>query len=738
MRNSVRIPHPVSSFIGRGDALASLARLLGEHRLVTLTGPGGSGKTRLGIELAWHVHGNFPDGVVFVPLAPIRDAALLPSTIAGRLGLQDSRGRPLVEHLADYLGSRALLLVLDNFEHLIGGAGIIAELLAGGGDSRLVITSRAPLRISGEQSFPVPPLPPDSDGVQLFTARAQAQAPGFVLDESNRQAVTGIVRRLDGLPLAIELAAARVQVLPPHSLLSRLDHSLSLLVGGNRDLPDRQQTLRSTIAWSYELLSPAAQRLFAVFAAFRGGAGLSELETVSRGLHVVDAVTELLDQNLLRAQAGLPRYTMLETVREFAEERLAELPDSARLRSDHAALFSARVEPLDRAPIWQSNEFLAGLDLDHDNIRAAVDWLEMTDPPAALHMAAKLSAFWSIRGHFTEGRRRLERLLELVPEESPDRVAARNGLGWLAADQGERQATYELFTEAIAAARTIGDRIGEGTALFYRGRTLLAGPEIAGGMDNIAAAQAIFQEQGDEKGIAATLLLQGAGSLFTADPEAARTHLEPAVEYCGRLGLTTMRARAQQLIGIAHLRAGSIADGRTALAEGIPVVFESGDRFGISIGLGALTVLAVKTSRPRLALRLAGVLDEFERTNQVRQPEPIRRYADEMLAPVRSRLGSAADMIRAEGRNITLDTAMAAALSGAPDEPGSGSLTVREAEVAQLVATGLSNRQISERLFVSVRTVESHVDHALTKLGFTTRGQLAAWVHEHGFLAGNP
>lgn len=738
MPSKVRIPRPLSSFIGRGDALTSITRLLQEHRLITLTGPGGSGKTRLSIELALQSRENFPDGVAFVPLAPIRDPALLPSTIAERLGLQDSRGRPLIEHLADYLSSRTLLLVLDNFEQLLGGAGIVADLLAGGGDSRLVITSRAPLRISGEQLFPVPPLPPESDGVHLFTVRAQAQTPGFVLDESNRAAVTGIVRRLDGLPLAIELAAARVQVLPPHSLLSRLDHSLSLLVGGNRDLPDRQQTLRSTIAWSYELLSPAAQRLFAVFAAFRGGAGLSDLETVSRGLQIIDAVTELIDQNLLRPQPGLPRYTMLETVREFAEERLAELPDPASVRSAHAALFSARVEPLDRAPIWQSNEILAGLDLDHDNIRAAVDWLEMTDPPAALHMAAKLSAFWSIRGHFTEGRRRLERLLELVPEESPDRVAARNGLGWLAVDQGERQETLALFTDAAAAARAIGDRIGEGTALFYRGRTLLAGPEVAGGLDNIATAQAIFREQHDEKGIAATLILQGAGALFTAELEAARTHLELAVEYCGRLGLATMRARAQQLMGIAYLRAGSIADGRAALVEGIPVVFESGDRFGISIGLGALTVLAVKTSRPRLALRLVGVLDEFERINQVRQPEPMRRYADEVLAPVRSRLGSAADMIRAEGRTIGLDTAMAAALSGALDSPWGDSLTAREAEVVRLVAAGLSNRQISEQLFVSVRTVETHVDHALTKLGFKTRGQLAAWVHQHGLLAGNP
>src|SRR6185437_5213215 len=307
------LPRPLSSFIGREDVLAEAAQLLHDTRLLTLTGPGGSGKTRLGIELATRVGAGYPDGAHFVPLAAIRDPALVPSSIAQSLGLQDARDRPLAEHLASYLSERTVLLVLDNFEQLLPAANLIAELLAAGGGTRVVVTSRSPLHLSGEQEFPVPPLPVPGAGADtsaaalaacesasLFVARAKAVAPDFTVDENNAAAIAGIVRRLDGLPLAIELAAARVKLLPPAGLLARLDHSLGLLVGGSRDLPDRQQTLRSTIAWSYDLLSDAARRLLAVLAVFRGGTGLAVLESVCAasidpGVPVLEAVQELLD-----------------------------------------------------------------------------------------------------------------------------------------------------------------------------------------------------------------------------------------------------------------------------------------------------------------------------------------------------------------------------------------------------------------------------------------------------------
>jgi non-specific serine/threonine protein kinase len=374
--------------------------------------------------------------------------------------------------------------------------------------------------------------------------------PGFAVDERTAAAIAGIVRRLDGLPLAIELAAARVKLLPPAGILARLDDSLGLLVGGSRDLPDRQQTLRSTIAWSYDLLSVDARRLLAVLAAFRGEARLADLETVCAasvdlGVPLLDAVQELLDQSLLRLSSGSedPRYSMLETVREFAVERLAALPEADRVRAAHAATFAALADQLERPPIWPDNEFLALLDRDHDNLRAALDWLQEHDASTALRMAAKLTAFWSIRGHFTEGRRRLSEVLDLVPRDTPDRVAALNGAGWLALDQGEERMSTELLDESVRLARAINDRKGEGTALLNRARTVLAGQAVAAGGEDIALALSVLGNAGDTKGAAGALLFAGLPPQFSGDLDLALARFGESVARSEELGLTTLRAR---------------------------------------------------------------------------------------------------------------------------------------------------------------------------------------------------
>jgi predicted ATPase/DNA-binding CsgD family transcriptional regulator len=751
---------PISSFIGREGLLASVALLLDHTRLLTLTGPGGSGKTRISVELARRVKGDYPGGVHFVPLAAIWDPALVPSAIARQLGLQDSRDRPLLEHLASYLRDRTVLLVLDNFEHLVSSADQVAELLATGSGTRIVVTSRSPLRLTGEQEFPVPPLAvPDPattaspevlaqcESTMLFLTRAKAVAPDFTVTDKDAPVIANIVRRVDGLPLAIELAAARVKLLPPSSILARLDQSLELLVGGNRDLPDRQQTLRSTIAWSHDLLTEGARRLLAVRAVFRGGAPLEGLESVCAasldlGVPVLDAVQELLDQSLLRlsSSADQPRYEMLETVREFAAERLAERPEAAAVHEAHARVFAALAERIERPPIWPDNEFLALVDLDHDNLRAALDWLQDHDPSRALRMAAKLTAYWSIRGHFTEGRRRLHALLDLVGAETPERVAALNGAGWLALDQGDLQTSLSLLDESVGLARSISDRIGEGTALLNRGRTGLGSLGIAEGGRDVADALAVLTATGDDKGVAAALMFSGLVPQFSGDLETGCVRFAQCIARCEQLGLITLRARALQLLGLARIEAGDVHDGRGALAEAVPVVLESGDRFGIAVGLVGLIALAANSGRPRLALRLVGVLEEYAHINQVTPPQPLLALIDTFLAPIRAVVGPSAETLRAEGRGWGLDEAVAAALSDEPEQPwrnGPGpGLTRREAEVAELVAVGLTNREIAARLFLSVRTVDVHVDHILTKLQFTRRGQLTAWAHDNGLVAG--
>ena len=357
------LPRQLTSFIGRERELQDLKGLLERSRLLTLTGPGGSGKTRLGLQLAAEVSGGFPDGVYFVALAPVGNPELVLSSIAQGIGLRDVGDRPLLDRLRSHLGPARALLLIDNFEHLIASAPVVVQILQATVELRMVVTSRAPLHVTGEQEFEVPPLQvPDlqratvaaiagCESVRLFAERAHAARPGFVLDEENAALIAGITRRLDGLPLAVELAAARVKLLPPASLLARLEHALPLLVGGARDLPQRQQTLRGTIAWSYGLLSADAGRLLATCSVFRGGISLEGVESVCAaaidlGVEVLDGLEELVNQSLLRRVEGPggPRFGMLFMVREYAAERLAEMPERVQVEEGHAATFLALAE----------------------------------------------------------------------------------------------------------------------------------------------------------------------------------------------------------------------------------------------------------------------------------------------------------------------------------------------------------------------------------------------------------
>ena len=493
----ISLPKPLASFIGRERELAQARQLLQGSYLVTLTGPGGSVKTRLCIALAAAVAGDYPDGVYFVPLAPVQDPGLVPSTIAQSIGLQDARDRPLMEHLVSQLRERQLLIVLDNFEHLLAGAPVVTRLLQETTALRILVSSRSSLRVSGEQECPIPPLPvpdpeirptaaslADCESVRLFAERAAAAVPGFTVSDENASAIAQITRRLDGLPLAIELAAARVKLLPPEAILPRLEHSLGLLTGGRRDLPDRQQTLRRTIAWSHDLLTEGARRLLATCSVFAGGPTLEVIETVCGaavdiGLPVLDGLQELADHSLLRQVRGpgssQARYAMLETIREYAAERLEAMPEADRVRGAHAAAFLALVDTGGRPHAGLAKkEWLERVDAEHNNIRAALGWYRWHDPPAALRLAASMAAFWSLRGHHTEGRQRLGELLGLVPDPSLARVSALNGAAWLAIDQGDYARAKEMLAESIGLSHALGDTVGEGIATVYLGRCTMS------------------------------------------------------------------------------------------------------------------------------------------------------------------------------------------------------------------------------------------------------------------------
>jgi predicted ATPase/DNA-binding CsgD family transcriptional regulator len=750
------LPRPLTSFIGRERELAEARQLLKTSNLLTLTGPGGSGKTRLCIELASQVADEYPDGVYFIPLAPVRDPALVASSIAQHIGLHDSQDRPLLDHLAGYLSDRQLLIVLDNFEHVLAAASVVAELLRRTTAVRFVVSSRSSLRLSGEQQCPVPPLAlPDQpvatprtlaacESVRLFTERAAAGLPGFVVDDLNAAAIAQIVRRLDGLPLAIELAAARVRLLPPEAILDRLEHSLGLLVGGSRDLPDRQQTLRSTIGWSYDLLSEGARILLAACSVFRGGLTLEFIESVCAGsvslsIPVLDGLQELVDHSLLRQvrTSGTPRYAMLETIREFAAERLAELPEADRVYSAHAAVFLSLTSRAGR-PLTLRPELIEQLDFEHNNVRAAIDWCLQADPTTALHLAAGMSSFWSLRGYFTEGRERLRKLLDVVPAGSDVRISALLGAGWLALDQGDHVEAARRLEECIELSRSRDDPVGEGIAYLGLCRSMVTTQRAADGMPSVQRAEELLTKAGDQPGIALSLLYSGLVAMFTGRLEAACDLFTRCAALCKDLGFVSLGARAMQLLGIARLDLDDLDAAAAALREGLPITVGMGDRFVIPIGLSGFAGLAAKRGRPQLALRLAGAATAYSETNEFSLPDALKANVDRWLAPCRRAVGAAAARLLAQGRDMPLAAAVACALGdepGRPAEPGPGStLTRREREVAVLVADGRTNRDIASRLSLSVRTVEVHVDHILTKLGFHTRTELAAWVHEEGQL----
>jgi predicted ATPase/DNA-binding CsgD family transcriptional regulator len=752
------LPRQLTSFIGRERELQDLRGLLERSRLLTLTGPGGSGKTRLGLQLAAEVAGGFPDGVYFVALAPVGNPDLVLSSIAQGIGLRDVGDRPLLDRLRSHLENARVLLLLDNFEHLIAAAPVVAQILQATVALRIVVTSRAPLHVSGEQEFDVPPLRiPDPrcatvaavagcESVRLFTERARAVWPGFVLDEENAALVAGIARRLDGLPLAVELAAARVKLLPLASLFARLEQSLPVLVGGARDLPQRQQTLRGTIAWSYGLLGAGAGRLLAACSVFRGGISLQAVECVCAaaidlGIEVLDGLEELVDQSLLRrveaAGAGGPRFGMLFLVREYAAERLAEMPERAPVEAGHAATFLALAEAAGRGLQGPGEqEWLDRLEAEHQNIRAAIDWYTRHEPCDALRLAAAMSRFWGVRGHFTEGRQRLRVLLAACGDETATRVKALNGAASLAIDQGDHADARDLVGESIRLSQQLGYRHGEAIALVFLGRSLIASGRPAEAGPHLERALELLEGLDDPAAVATGLLYAGLAEHFTGRFEESCARYERSVELCRAAGYRSVAARSLQQLGKSRLELGDIRGARSALEEALPTCLELGDRWVVPVVMTGFAGVAARTGRPRRALRLAGVARSLCEAGQFSMPVPVDTELERWLAPARNQLGSAAAQIMAEGQGMSLAEAVSYALADGPEEAWhSGprrTLTRRELEVAALVAQGLTNRRIADQLYLSVRTVDTHVDHILAKLGFSTRTQLAAWAYESG------
>src|SRR6266567_114543 len=541
------LPAPLTPLVGREQEIAAVCALLWrpEVRLVTLTGTGGVGKTRLALGVAAAVNADFADGICFVALAPLIDPGLVLSTIAQALGVQEQGSRPLLEGLQDHLREKQLLLLLDNFEQVVSAAPVVAELLVAAPRLRVLVTSRTSLHLSGEHEFVVPPLalpdlrnlpPPDRlrqyGAIRLFVARAQAAHSAFVMTGENATAIAAICQQLDGLPLAIELAAGRSKLFTPQALLSRLRNRLKLLVGGAQDLPLRQQTLRGTIAWSYDLLGQDEKTLFRRLAVFVGGCTLEAAEAVCTAqgdllIDVLEAVAALVDKSLLRQETqadGQPRLLMLETIREYALERLAASGEAEAVQRQHAIFFlrfSEEAEPQIRGAehfLWRTR-----LEVEHDNLRAALRWtLESQEAEMGMQLAFSLVGFWRASNQDREGRNWCEQVLAQPGTNA--RTAARA----MTMFQGDLPQAQLLLEESIAIGREVGRAAKRTLALAL---ALLAYGSLLQG--NLGAARELaeegvrlFREVGEAWGTALALNHLGRATLELGDPVAARPFLE--------------------------------------------------------------------------------------------------------------------------------------------------------------------------------------------------------------------
>lgn len=628
------LPVQLTSFIGRRRALAEARALLDGTRLLTLVGPGGTGKSRLSLELAANVMSSFEDGVWFVRLAAVTDPGLVASQIAHTLGLVVPPKVTPLQHVVSHLRDKRALLVLDNFEQVVSAAGDLGEILRECPGVKAIVTTRIVLHVAGEQEYPVPPLTlPDPDAapdvaalssaeaIQLFLERARAAQPDFMLTAENARAVVGIVAQLDGLPLAIELAAARVKILPPQAILDRLASGLGILQSSARDVPARQQTLRGAVAWSYDLLDPGLRRLFQRLAVFRGGGALEEIEQVCGpadevGREVLEGVSELVDQSLLRrAPGGEPRFVMLETIREFAREQLEAAGEAPAIDGRH---IEAYLDLAERAGSQlrsvRQKEWLDRLDLEHGNLRAAMDRaVVMGRIEELLRMTFALWRFWQMRGHLEEGRRRVEQVLALPGARDHGVAYARavEAAGGVAYWQGDEGAVARWYGEALDLARAIGDRPLLASAIFNHSFTYWLQiadrtPDFDAGIAAAEEALAIYRELGDKAGIASVQWGIAGTMNVKGDLEGAAPRYDEALALAREVGdrfgvIWTLRSSGTSLV-----KQSRVPEGRERLEEALRLLVEGGDRSGIAILMSDMAEVARAESDPLRAQRLRG------------------------------------------------------------------------------------------------------------------------------------
>ncbi len=726
------LPVALTSFVGRRDEMEDIARLLGTSRLVTLTGAGGCGKSRLSVQVARNVLESFPDGAWIAELAPLSDPGLVPQRVAAALGVREEPGRPLIETLQEALGSRTLLILLDNCEHLATACGALAkQLIEGTTGARILATSREALGVPGEVLWRVPPLHvPDMRGpgrltrreigqfesVRLFAVRAATVAPTFSLTDQNAETVAQICSRLDGIPLAIELAAARVKVLPVGQILTRLEDRFRLLTSGSPTALMHQQTLRATVDWSYDLLEEQERALFNRLSVFAGGAALEAVETVCAGdglaeEEILDLLAHLVDKSLVLPEEGVEgaaRYRLLETLRAYGREVLERSGKRPSCLERHARFYLALAEEAEPELSGSDQSgWLARLEQEHDNLRQSAEWaVRSAHVEEALRLAGSLWRFWRIHSHFGEGRRRLEAALSgegTGPGERRARAKALLGAGALARSQSDYERSRVLLEEGLAMGQLSGNKEVTQAILIELGTVAIDQGRLGEAREYYEGSLAILRAAGDKRGMASALHNLGvvsqalgdyddARSLYAQalginqelgnegwealdrnalgsvasdhdDYAVARSHHEEALAIHQRLGDRWGIAYSLHEIGRAAIWLGDHARARDLLAESMTTFQSLGDRVGVVETLEYFAALAAAEREDKHAFVLAGAAAALRDALGAPPTPPDRASLERCLAGAKERLGSAATAASFEtGRGTGLERAIALAM----------------------------------------------------------------------------
>ena len=767
------LPAPMTSFVGREREIVEVKRMLAMTRLLTLTGAGGSGKTRLALEVTRDLVGAFPDGVWLVQLAPLSESELVTQEVSRVLGVKELPNQYLDDTLAAALGRRELLIVMDNCEHIVDPvARLISRLLASCPRLKVLATSREVLAVSGEVNVPVPPLslPPNTDGdhrgrptvenlarseaVRLFVDRVRQRLPDFELTEENARATARVCRKLDGIPLAIELATARMGTLTVEEVARRLEISLDVLKGSSRIGEARQRTLRATLDWSHGLLSEAERAVFRRLSVFAGGWTLEAAETVCTGEgieveDVLDLLGGLVDKSLVVAGAttvGTARYRMLEPIRQYAGEKLALSKDHQQTRFRHARWCLALAEEADKDSNGPAHaKWLERLETEHGNLRAALQWsLNGGDAELGLRLAGSLWLFWYSRGHGREGQNWLHTAISRCRSGATlARAKALKGAGWLALFRDEYETAKKLLEQSLTLSRQLGYTEGIASALTYLGFVAVLGdrgdipvPAVLG------EALRLKPQLEDMHTVGNLLVFEGlvAGSRGDLD-RAAELHEEGLMLF-RKVRNPHGMVMCLNNLGFIFLAQADYERASANFKEGLYLAQELDHKVIVQYSLLGMGSVATSMGSPALAARLWGAAESFYEAYNMRLTPLARSRTnyDGYLAAARRALGEAAfEEAWAEGKSVTLDEAVHYAHHAENADPAAspavskpavveppGNLTRREREVASLVARGLTNRQISTELSISERTAANHVAKILHKLGLHSRAQIAA------------